>query len=459
MFFQEKILEFKTLSELLDYLTTFYKKSEIYNTSIIITGDITSAKKSKNGDLYLEVSQRVKNTNYSLTIFFSKLMIPYLLKRLNLNSEIELLNKKWKIEGTLQLWKYSAKFVLNGSSIIPFGNSEIDKKKKEILLKLKKENFINQNKNSLLDLEPIKKIAIITSPTAAGYGDFKKNLQYAKNIPILHLYSSSMQGAKTVPDILKALLKIKKSKINYDVIVITRGGGSKSDLIYFDDFKLGKEIALFKIPILSAIGHEQDTTIPDYTAWKRYSTPTEASRDIVNQINYFNDTLSNLEKNIKVSFNFFLNVFEQNTIKQFKSNTNYLFKEIKNYDKTINNLATFIKLNLEKSTKKIILPKVSTLKRVFQKDIEEKTKKLNELTINNNKNFSTNILLIDNKLSKTFSKLTENSPFSAFLSGGAVIKKDEKIIKSIEELKVNDEIDILFKDGKAKAKIKQKEVK
>ncbi|BBE31993.1 exodeoxyribonuclease 7 large subunit [Tepiditoga spiralis] len=458
MFFQEKILEFKTLSELLDYLTNFYKRSEIYNTSVIITGDITSAKKSKNGDLYLEISQRDKNTNYSLTVFFSKLMIPYLLKRLNLNNERELLNKKWKIEGTLQLWKYNAKFVLNGSSIIPFGNSEIDKKKKEILLKLKKENLINKNQNSLLDLEPIKKIAIITSPTAAGYGDFKKNIQYAKNIPIIHLYSSSMQGAKTVPNILKALSKIKKSKINYDVVVITRGGGSKSDLIYFDNFNLGKEIALFKIPILSAIGHEQDTTIPDYTSWKRYSTPTEVSRDIVNQINYFNDILLNLEKNLKVSFNFFFNIFEQNTVKNFKSNSNYLFKEIINYNKKINNISTFIKLNLERSTKEIVLPKVNFLKNFFHKDIEKEIKNLNKIFIKNDKYFSTNILMVENKFTKVFSKLTENSPFSAFLSGGAVVKKSKKIIKSIDELEVNDEVDILFKDGNAKAKIKQKEV-
>ncbi len=68
--------------------------------------------------------------------------------------------------------------------------------------------------------------------------------------------------------------------------------------MYFDDFELGSLIAKFnrKIPVLTGIGHEQDSTIPDYVSWKNYSTPTEVSRDIVNQINYFADTLETLEK-------------------------------------------------------------------------------------------------------------------------------------------------------------------
>jgi len=89
------------------------------------------------------------------------------------------------------------------------------------------------------------------------------------------------------------------------IVVIIRGGGSKSDLMYFDDLELAYIIAKFneKIPVVVGIGHEQDKTIPDYVSWKNYSTPTEVSRDIVNQINFYVDRIESLEKDLTLYFN------------------------------------------------------------------------------------------------------------------------------------------------------------
>ncbi|HBT51155.1 MAG TPA: exodeoxyribonuclease VII, partial [Petrotoga sp.] len=303
LFPQQEEFKFESIQELIEYLNSIFTSSPLYRQEIEVIGDVTHAKYSKRGDLYIELSQRVRSSNYSITIIFSQSTVPYVFEHCSVDNEKELLNKRWKFQGIVNFWKREAKYVVSGSSIIPLGASEIEKKKKEILEKLEKSNLLRKVEHELIELDPIKKIAVITSPTAAGFGDFQKNINHSKFIPIVHLYPAPMQGAETVPGIKKALFAILKSGIDYDVVVIIRGGGSKSDLMYFDDFELGSLIAKFnrKIPVLTGIGHEQDSTIPDFVSWKNYSTPTEVSRDIVNQINFFTDNLETLEKNITYS--------------------------------------------------------------------------------------------------------------------------------------------------------------
>ncbi len=145
-------------------------------------------------------------------------------------------------------------------------------------------------------------------------------------------------GVNTVPGIKYALGAILKSKIDYDIVVIIRGGGSKSDLMYFDDLELAYIIAKFneKIPVVVGIGHEQDKTIPDYVSWKNYSTPTEVSRDIVNQINFYVDRIESLEKDLTLYFNNIYsraeNLISFNTINNIKY---FINKEILNASKKL----------------------------------------------------------------------------------------------------------------------------
>ncbi|WP_305081686.1 MULTISPECIES: exodeoxyribonuclease VII large subunit [Oceanotoga] len=461
MLFQEnKDMQFENIQQLINYINNIIKNTSILDLNIEVISDITTSKVSKRGDLYIELSQKVGYSNYSITVFFPEKFVPYILKNLNLKHYSELSGKKWVIKGKLNFWKMSSKFVLHGSSIESAGESEIEKNKLKILKKLEMKSLINKNTNDLKTLDPIKKIAIISSPTAAGYGDFIKNINHAELIPITHLYPSAMQGAGTVPGIIGSFYKILETKIKYDIVVIIRGGGSKSDLMYFDDEELAYYIAKFnlKIPVLTGIGHEQDKSIPDYVSWKSYSTPTEVSRDIVNQINENIKRLKTASLNSKIYFNSSFKDQKNNlniqNINFFSTRINQKLDQINEYIKK------FYKYQYNVIDNKIMINKSYFIKNknIFIKNY------LNSILIEINKTLNNKIIDIKNGsflsinqkkdfLNTIYLNITKNSPFSVFLSDGALIKKENQIINSAKKLKENDSIEIIFKDGNVSANI------
>jgi len=456
------IVKFENIAELTEQLKIIFQKSPLYDTQIEVKSDITSAKKSKRGDLFIEISQQINNSNYSLTAFIPQGLLKYIFSFETLKSPSELPGKKWILKGKIDFWKSGAKYIISVNSILPLGESEIEKKRKKILASLKLKNLLRVSENSLKGLEPIKKIAVISSPTAAGFGDFEKNINHAVNIPIVHLYPAPMQGAQTVPGIEKALRKILTSKIDYDVAVIIRGGGSKSDLMYFDDEKLGILIASFnkRIPILTGIGHEQDKTIPDYVSWKNYSTPTEVSRDITNQINEYNDNLKNLEHEIFYSFKIIQNNIEKiadkdslDKIKMYLNNL--LAREKEKVDSSFSKFDREINDILNESTKTLLQNKIFHTKSKIDVLTNSLENKFFDYIKNNSFYMDINIKNKENNITKSFQNLTVNSPFASFLNKGSIIKKDGKIIDSVNLLKKDDEVQIVLKDGQADSIIKK----
>jgi len=124
-----------------------------------------------------------------------------------------------------------------------------------------------------------------------------------------------MQGASTSQEVIRAFDRIttfcKKSGVKYDVIVLIRGGGGPSDLMYFDDYELAKHIAKTNayIPVLTGIGHEKDETIPDCVAWRRFPTPTAVAKEISNQIKTYLENVNRWYSEINQRMDSILNVF------------------------------------------------------------------------------------------------------------------------------------------------------
>ena len=118
------------------------------------------------------------------------------------------------------------------------------------------------------------RLAVITSKTAAGYGDFRRHLLenpegYAFQ---LDLYEALMQGEQAPASIMEALEQAGEQ--NYDAILILRGGGSELDLACFDDYELAVAIATCPVPVVTAIGHDKDVHIADMVAHASVKTPT-----------------------------------------------------------------------------------------------------------------------------------------------------------------------------------------
>lgn len=159
------------------------------------------------------------------------------------------------------------------------------RKRKEILDRLTQENVINDNKQLLLP-RPLRRIAIISSATAAGYGDFCNQLN---NNPHgfcfeTKLFAATMQGESTARSIIGALDAICEQIDRWDVVVIIRGGGAVSDLSGYEDYDLALSCANFPLPIITGIGHERDTTVIDFVAHTSLKTPTAVAAFLIDKM-------------------------------------------------------------------------------------------------------------------------------------------------------------------------------
>ena len=154
--------------------------------------------------------------------------------------------------------------------------------RREILARLEADGILNDNKELPLPVLA-NRIAVISSATAAGYGDFRNQLlrnDYRLRFT-LRLFPAVMQGERVEESVLAALDAIMAERDEWDGVVIIRGGGATSDLSGFDTYLLAAACAQFPLPVITGIGHERDDTVLDLVAHTRVKTPTAAAAFLV----------------------------------------------------------------------------------------------------------------------------------------------------------------------------------
>ena len=162
-----------------------------------------------------------------------------------------------------------------------FTLGDLAKRRREILQQLEKDGILHDNQSLPLP-RLLKRIAVISSATAAGYGDFCHQLEendYGFHFEV-QLFPAVMQGEQVPESIIAALQEIL-SEPPFDLVVIIRGGGASCDLSDFDSYELAACIALYPLPVLTGIGHERDETVLDYVAHTKVKTPTAAAAFII----------------------------------------------------------------------------------------------------------------------------------------------------------------------------------
>lgn len=192
---------------------------------------------------------------------------------------------------------------LNVRDIDPaFTVGEMAVRRAEIIRRLTDDGIVDMNKQQPLAPVP-QRVAVISSATAAGYGDFCDQLRnnvfgytfYTK------LFPATMQGAQTEQSVVAALDKICDFIDNFDIVVIIRGGGATSDLVAFDNYNLALHCAQFPLPIISGIGHQRDESVVDLVAHTRVKTPTAAAEFLVARINDFEKNIDEMAQNVAFS--------------------------------------------------------------------------------------------------------------------------------------------------------------
>lgn len=159
-----------------------------------------------------------------------------------------------------------------------FALGELELKKKEILNRLTKEGLLKPNKRLPVTMLP-QRIGLITSKGSAACNDILKTFSSSSFGFKIYLADATVQGVQTERSVLNSLEAL--SKLHLDLVIIARGGGSKTDLFYLDNEAIARHIAGYKYPVWTGIGHETDISILDHVANRYFKTPTAVAEDIV----------------------------------------------------------------------------------------------------------------------------------------------------------------------------------
>ena len=174
---------------------------------------------------------------------------------------------------------------------------DMARKRQEIIKKLKDEGVFDLQKELQLPMF-CQRIAVISSQTAAGYGDFCNQLAdnpYGFKFET-QLFPATMQGEGVEQSIISALERIYDT--DYDCVVIIRGGGATSDMSGFDTLALAENVANFPIPIITGIGHERDESILDMVSHTRVKTPTAAAAFLIEHLKEVLDVIDSSQDRI-----------------------------------------------------------------------------------------------------------------------------------------------------------------
>lgn len=427
-----------------------------------VTGEISELKVNLSGHCYLELIQKDEDTDQILAR--SRAMIWAQNFRL-IKPYFETTTGQMLGEGIAVMVKVSVDFhelyglSLHIQDIEPkYTVGELALRKQKIIDRLTEEGVIDMNKE--LELPFLcQKIAVISSPTAAGYEDFCNQLDgnpYGYKF-YMKLFPAVMQGDEAVSSMVEALEHIFEYETFFDLVVIIRGGGSQTDLNCFNSYELAYHITQFPLPVLTGIGHEQDDSVTDRVAHTRLKTPTAVATFLIDMMAELENRLDEWTERVMESVHTCI------TEERFRlNNTSYRFqnslKDSLNRHGRRLSQANFQLYNNSKV-------KISSAYRVVDKigskvaskslsipgeamhDLISQSKYLKQLLIHRKTGLVQRLEFIEGKL-KAY------DPARVLERGYSITLKDGKPIKDSKDLHKDDLITTLFKKGKAESIIK-----
>jgi exodeoxyribonuclease VII large subunit len=365
--------------------------------------------------------------------------------------------------GKLAVYEKTGSYQILVRQMLPAGIGELQLKFNALKEKLTHEGlFAEQHKKRLPEFP--ESIGIITSPTGAAYQDIKNIL--TRRFPChIFLYPASVQGENAVPELISGIRYFNR-QFPVDVLIIGRGGGSQEDLFCFNDEQLAREIFSSDIPVISAVGHEIDFTIADFVADLRAPTPSAAAElavpdksELSLQLKSFQKQLNSRLTNQLLHLKTILKSAEK--VLYQKHPRAVLFKYQQLLDETVSSFSATL---LSFSHKRKNLTEIENrLTYLGSTRSAEKIHRL-QMTIELRKNS-----LVDSShkslerrkegFLEQRHQLLQLSPYEALKRGYAVVRQNNKIINSVEKLKLKESLEIILQDGTCQCKVESKERK
>lgn len=205
--------------------------------------------------------------------------------------------------GTAGLYKGSGKFRFFVNQIVPKGEGSLQIAYEKLKQQLAAEGLFAPERKRPLPPWP-KKIGLITAPNSAAQADLLKVITARLGGLTLSTLPVSVQGREAIPTILRAFAYLTNHPQNFDLVIIARGGGSLEDLAAFNSEEVCRAVFACPIPVISAIGHENDWSLTDYVADLRASTPSNAAELAVKNRSEVLATLSQQSRTLHQTLHF-----------------------------------------------------------------------------------------------------------------------------------------------------------
>ncbi|MBU5590749.1 exodeoxyribonuclease VII large subunit [Clostridium sp. MSJ-4] len=382
-----------------------YVKKIIDNDLILnnlkIKGEVSNFKRHSSGHLYFTLKDESSKISCVMFRDYAKFL------------DVEMVDGlRVEIKGKIKVYQKDGSYQLYCEEVKKQGLGDLYAAFLELKENLEKEGLFKLEHKKPLPIYP-KKVGIITSSTGAAIRDII-NVAKRRNAYIdMIIYPSLVQGDEASKDVIKGIKYFEKNN-DVEVVIIARGGGSIEELWAFNDEELAREIYNAKIPIITGVGHEVDYTIADFVSDLRAPTPSAAAEIVFP--NYYE-----IEKNIHINY-----------IK-LKQSIDSTLSEKKNQ---INLLKKIIELNSPMNY------------------IVNEYKNISDLNDRLNSGIKRKVLDEKNRLGYMIDLLNAHNPLKVLNKGYTLIKDENgNLIKNSKDLKDEDLVEILFRDGKINAKI------
>lgn len=386
-----------------------------------------------------EVCEFKKNPNWSffyLKIKDDRAILPCIASGYLLDGLDEtIIGQKVLISGNLTLYEANGQYQLRIDTINLAGEGEIARKLEELIKKLKAEGLFEHKYKKQIPIYP-KKVCLITSEGSDAQNDF---ITHSVNkFPIIELFTADVrvQGQNAISELLKVLPQI--NKMDFDIIVLTRGGGSLEDLAAFNDEKIARAIFGLSTPIVVAIGHEANESLAEWVADRRASTPTDAANIVTEGYLKVLDNLIYLNNRLKQESDYY---FSNNLQKL----DHYYFRliQLKNTFKDLPHRLNSVRSLLQKHEKLLI------------DDGEFRCDQLSKDLV---KNF---MYLKDEKirqLNQAQRSLTMLSPQNTLSRGYSITYSSTgNVLKSVEDIELESMVGVKLVDGSFRSRVKSKQ--
>ncbi len=284
-----------SLSQLTRFINQVFKVN--FESTVWIKAEISELREASNGHCYLEFIEKDPDTDTLIAKMKANIWANTyrMLKPYFESSTGQQLHAGIKVLVSVTVDFHDVfGLSLNIRDIDPtYTLGELAKRRLEIIRQLEKDGVMEMNKSLEMATLP-NRIAVISSPTAAGYDDFCNQLDNNPDGFVFYkkLFPAIMQGDQAADSIIEALDNIYGHVDLFDVVVIIRGGGATTDLACFDSYELALNCAQFPLPIIAGIGHQRDLSIVDMVAHTSVKTPTAAAALLIEMMEEAKDRMT-----------------------------------------------------------------------------------------------------------------------------------------------------------------------